>query len=180
MHLHDMRALYLEELQDLYDAEHQITEALPKMIQACHHPDLKSAFETHLQETRGQIGRLEQVFQMLGEKAERKTCTGMKGIIAEGSDKLKHAKDSNPDVLDAGLIAAAQHVEHYEMAGYGCVRTWARELGFHDQARLLQQTLDEEGNTDKLLTSLAEERINRDAEEGEMQTTRSGRMASAA
>lgn len=164
MHLKSLNDLYLDELKDLYDAEHQITQALPKMAEAAHNPDLKAAFQQHLQETQGQIGRLEQVFQMCGQKAERKTCTGMKGIISEGQDKIKHSGDADPDTLDAGLIAAAQHVEHYEMAGYGCVRTWARELGFHDQAELLQQTLDEEGETDKLLTSLAERRINRAAE----------------
>lgn len=167
MHLHDLRALYLEGLQDLYDAEHQITEALPKMSRAAHSPDLKSAFDQHLRETQGQIARLEQVFQMLGETAKRKTCTGMKGIIHEGEEKIKHAADADRHVLDAGLIAAAQHVEHYEMAGYGCVRTWAQEMGLNDQARLLQQTLDEEGNADKLLTSLAESRINREAEMAE-------------
>lgn len=164
MHLKSLNDLYLEELQDLYDAEHQITQALPKMAEAAHNADLKAAFQEHLQQTQGQIGRLEQVFQMMGQKAERKTCAGMKGIIAEGQEKLKHAGEADPDALDAGLIAAAQHVEHYEMAGYGCVRTWAQELGLHDQARLLQQTLDEEGETDKRLTMLAESRINRQAE----------------
>ena len=164
MHLKSLKDLYVEELQDLYDAEHQITQVLPKMAEAAHNADLKAGFQEHLQQTQAQIGRLEQVFQMLGQKAERKTCAGMKGIIAEGQEKLKHAADTDPDTLDAGLIAAAQHVEHYEMAGYGCVRTWARELGFHDQAQLLQQTLDEEGETDKRLTMLAESRINRQAE----------------
>lgn len=164
MPMKSLNDLYLEELKDLYDAEHQIVEALPKMAEAAHNQDLKAAFQEHLQQTKGQIGRLEQVFQMLGAKAERKTCAGMKGILAEGQEKLKHAKDTDPDTLDAGLIAAAQHVEHYEMAGYGCVRTWAQELGKHDQANLLQQTLQEEGDTDKRLTMLAESRINRQAE----------------
>lgn len=164
MHLKSLNDLYLDELKDLYDAEHQITEALPKMVQAAHNSDLKAAFQEHLQQTQQQIGRLEQVFQMLGQTAERKTCAGMKGILAEGQEKLKHARDADPDTLDAGLIAAAQHVEHYEMAGYGCARTWARELGLHDQANLLQQTLQEEGDTDKRLTMLAESRINPQAE----------------
>ena len=163
MHLNSLNDLYMDELKDLYDAEHQIKEALPKMAQAAHNPDLKAAFEEHLRQTEGHIGRLEQVFRSCGETAERKTCPGMKGIIAEGQEKMKHAQ-SDRDTLDAGLIAAAQHVEHYEMAGYGCVRTWARELGHHDQAQLLQQTLDEEGETDKRLTMLAESRINREAE----------------
>ena len=164
MHLKTLNDLYVEELQDLYDAEQQITEALPKMAEAANHPQLKAAFQQHLEQTRGQIRRLEQVFQSLGQAPKRKTCTGVKGIIAEGQDKIKHGAD--PDVLDAGLIGAAQHVEHYEIAGYGCVRTWATELGFKDQARLLQQTLDEEGETDKKLTALAESRINAEAQRG--------------
>jgi ferritin-like metal-binding protein YciE len=170
MSLKSLNDAYLEELKDLYDAEHQITQALPKMEKAAHNQELKKAFQTHLQQTEGQIQRLEQVFESLGKKATRKTCAGMKGIIAEGQEKLKEATEADPDTLDAALIAAAQHVEHYEMAGYGCVRTWAKELGFNDQARLLQQTLDEEGQTDKLLTQLAESRINLAAEGGGQQT----------
>ena len=164
MHLRSLNDLYLDELRDLYDAAHQITEALPKMAQAAHHADLRTAFNEHLRQTQGHIGRLERVFQLLGEMPERRSCAGMKGIIAEGREKMKHAEQAGTDAIDAGLIATAQHVEHYEMAGYGCVRTWARELKLHDQASLLQQTLDEEGDTDKRLTMLAESRINRDAE----------------
>lgn len=164
MSLKSLNDLYLEEIKDLYDAEHQITQALPKLVEAAHNKALKAAFRTHLKQTEGQIKRLEQVFEMLGKQPARKTCAGMKGILAEGAEKLKHVADADPDTLDAGLIAAAQHVEHYEMAGYGCVRTWATELGFKDQANLLQETLDEEGETDKLLSELAEKRINLAAE----------------
>jgi ferritin-like metal-binding protein YciE len=164
MSLKTLNDAYLEELKDLYDAEHQITEALPKMVEAAHNSQLKTAFKTHLKQTEGQIKRLEQVFESLGKTASRKPCSGMKGILAEGKEKLKEASEADPDTLDAALIAAAQHVEHYEMAGYGCVRTWAKELGFKDQAQLLQQTLDEEGETDKLLTQLAESKINLAAE----------------
>jgi ferritin-like metal-binding protein YciE len=164
MSMKSLNDLYLDEIKDLYDAEHQITQALPKMVEAAHNRELKAAFRTHLKQTEGQIRRLEQVFESLGKQPARKACAGMKGILAEGQEKLKHAADADPDTLDAGLIAAAQHVEHYEMAGYGCVRTWAKELGFRDQARLLQETLDEEGETDKLLTGLAEKRINVAAE----------------
>src|SRR5579885_1683604 len=115
MSMKSLKDAYLEELKDLYDAEHQITQALPKMAEAAHNSKLKQGFEKHLKQTEGQIGRLEQVFESLGEKAARKTCTGMKGIIAEGQEKLKHAAEADPDTLDAALIAAAQHVEHYEM-----------------------------------------------------------------
>jgi ferritin-like metal-binding protein YciE len=156
-----LRDLYMDELRDLYDAEHQLLDALPKMEERASHDELKRAFRSHLEETRGQVSRLEQVFDKCGEKPERKTCVAMKGLIAEGEEILKARGDD--DVIDAGLIGAAQKVEHYEIAGYGTVRTLARRLGFEDQARLLQQSLDQEGAADKKLTQIAESRVNVEA-----------------
>jgi ferritin-like metal-binding protein YciE len=159
--LKNLETLYLHELKDLYDAEHQITEALPKMAKKASDDGLKSAFREHLEETRGQIRRLEQVFEMLGEKPKRETCKAMKGLIAEGEEVIKAKGDS--DVVDAALIGAAQRVEHYEMAGYGTVRALARELGHQDQARLLKESLDEEKAADTKLNELAKSRVNRQA-----------------
>ena len=153
--------LYLEELRDLYDAEQQILEALPKMIQQTKHADLKRGFQEHYQQTEQQVQRLEQIFESLGESPEGKECHGMKGLLEEGEEIMKEFGDS--DVLDAALISAAQHVEHYEMAGYGCARTYAHMLGFAEHGNLLQRTLDEEGETDKKLTELAETVVNIDA-----------------
>jgi ferritin-like metal-binding protein YciE len=159
-----LKDLLTEELQDLYDAEHQILEALPKMAKAAGDAKLKKAFEEHRMQTEGHVQRLEQVFKCMGAKAERKPCKGVKGLIAEGQSLIKEGGDA--DTLDAGLIAAAQKVEHYEMAGYGTCRTWATQLGINDACQLLQQNLDEEGKTDKKLTRLAESFINREAMEG--------------
>ena len=156
-----LQKLYLEQLRDLHSAEEQILEALPKMAEKAKHPELKRAFQQHNQQTEQQLQRLEQLFQQLGEKAEGHVCKGMKGLIAEGDETMKEFKDS--DVLDAALIAAAQRVEHYEMAGYGCARTYAHLLGMDEQASVLQRTLDEEGETDHKLTELAETVINIDA-----------------
>jgi ferritin-like metal-binding protein YciE len=150
--------LFHEQLQDLYDAEHRLTEALPKMVEAAHSPELKQAFNQHLMETRGQVGRLEEVFQTLGLEPKRSTCEAMKGLLSEGDEVLSATGD--PDVKDAALIAAAQRVEHYEIAGYGTVRTLAHRLGHHQIAELLQETLDEEGNADKILTEVAESSVN--------------------
>jgi len=150
--------LIIEQLQDLYDAEKRLTTALPKMAEAAHSSSLKSAFQAHLRETEGQVTRLEQVFKMLGTSAKTKTCEAMKGLIAEGQEAISASGD--PDVKDAALIAAAQRVEHYEIAGYGTVRTFAQRLGRSDVAQLLQQTLDEEAATDKKLTALAEASVN--------------------
>ncbi|HLU09698.1 MAG TPA: ferritin-like domain-containing protein [Oceanobacillus sp.] len=158
MELQNLNDLLLDHLKDLYDAEHQITKALPKMAKAASSPQLKTAFEKHLSETENQIRRLEQVFETMGKKATRKTCKGMKGLIEEGEEILK--EDAADDVRDAGLIAAAQKVEHYEIASYGTVRAYAEMLGMNEAADLLQKTLDEEGNTDKKLTQLAESRVN--------------------
>lgn len=153
--------LYLEQLKDLCSAEEQILEWLPKMAEKASHPELKRAFQMHSQQTEQQMQRLTQIGQMLGESLSGHTCKGMKGLIAEGEEVMKEFTDS--DVLDAALISAAQRVEHYEMAGYGCARTYAHMLGFAEQADLLQRTLDEEGDTDHRLTDLAETVINIDA-----------------
>jgi len=164
MKLETIKELYIKELKDLYDAENQITQALPKMAEAASSPQLKSAFQQHLQQTQEQIKRLEQIFGKLGETSTGVKCKGMAGLIAENEELLK--KPADPDVKDAGLIAGAQKVEHYEIAGYGTVRTFAQHLGDQEAVRLLQQTLDEEGETDKKLTRLAEQGINQEAAAG--------------
>lgn len=149
--LHD---LYIEQLRDLYNAEQQLTQALPKMASAATNKDLKEGFEDHLEETHEQIQRLNTIFSELNMAATGKTCQAMAGLVKEGEEAIKEHTD--PDVRDAALIAAAQRVEHYEMAGYGTVRAFAKQLGFGNQADLLQQTLDEEGAADKRLTKIAE------------------------
>ncbi len=163
MELETLKDLYIEGLKDLYSAENQILKALPQMIKKSSHSSLKKAFTAHERQTRQQVKRLERICKDLGVSPKGKKCEGMEGLIKEAKELIKERPDK--DVLDAGLIAAAQHVEHYEMAGYGCVRTYARTLGFAAQADLLQQTLDEEGDTDKLLTVIAESSVNIDAEE---------------
>jgi ferritin-like metal-binding protein YciE len=177
MEMQTLQDLYLEELKDLWSAEKQLVKALPRMARAANDPDLAKAFMTHLRQTERQVKRLEQIFNELGESPRGKKCIGMEGLIEEGQELIK--EKPAPDVLDAGLIANAQHVEHYEIAGYGTVRTYARMLGAERQAQLLQETLDEEGETDKLLTQLAESSINigaatADADEAE-EMTRGGR-----
>ena len=162
MELDTLKDLYIEELKDLYSAERQLVKALPKLIRATKHPELKAAFKTHLQQTEEHARRLEEICKELGVSPRGKKCVGMEGLIEEGKELINEEPDD--DVLDAGLISAAQHVEHYEIAGYGTVRTYARQLGYESQAQLLQKTLDEEGETDHLLTDLAEARINLDAE----------------
>lgn len=162
--LNDLNDLLVDQLKDLYNAEGQLTKALPKMAKKATNPELKKAFETHLAETQQQISRLEQVFEALGEKPKGKTCHAMKGLIEEAQEVL--SEDAEDAVRDAALIAAAQRVEHYEIAGYGTVRTYAESLGHKEAARLLQQTLDEEGKTDKLLTQIAETCVNQIAEMG--------------
>jgi ferritin-like metal-binding protein YciE len=155
--------LFELELKDLYSAEKQLTKALPKMAKAATNDDLKQAFETHLEETEGQIDRLEKIFKQLDISYARvEKCKAMEGLIEEGKEIMEEGLE--PDVLDAALICAAQKVEHYEIAGYGCARTFARQLGHEDVAELLQQTLDEEGSTDKKLTELAESVVNAEAE----------------
>jgi ferritin-like metal-binding protein YciE len=162
MELDTLKDLYVEELKDLYSAEKQIVKALPKMIKAAKDPELKAAFKTHLRQTGEHAKRLEMICKELGVSPRGKKCVGMEGLLEEGSELIKEKPDE--DVLDAGLISAVQHVEHYEMAGYGTVRTYARQLGYEEQAQVLQQTLDEEGETDHLLTDLAVARINVEAE----------------
>lgn len=161
MQMETLQDLYVEELKDLYSAENQIIKALPKMIKAACSPQLKQSFEMHLEQTREHASRLEQIFDKLGESPRGKKCKGMQGLIEEGKELIE--EDPQEDVLDAGLIAAAQRVEHYEIAGYGCARTYAKLLGDDQAARVLQQTLDEEGATDKKLTRLAESSINVEA-----------------
>ena len=150
--------LFVQQLKDLYDGEVQLTEALPLMAEAATSSQLKNAFQTHFRETQGHVQRLEQVFRAINEEPERESCPAMKGMIKEGNDAIKAKGD--PNVRDAALIAAAQRVEHYEMAGYGSVRTFAQQLGRDDLASILQQTLDEEGQADKKLTAIAESSVN--------------------
>ncbi len=157
-----LKDLYVEELKDLYSAENQILKALPKMIKKATSRELKKAFTDHERLTREHAKRLERICRDLGERAGGKKCKGMEGVIGDGKELM--AEDAEPEVMDAGLISAAQHVEHYEIAGYGTVRTYARELGCDDQANLLQRTLDEEKDADMLLTRLAEGSINIQAE----------------
>ena len=162
--LNDLQDLLVDQLRDLYDAEHQLTKALPKMAKAATRPELRQAFEKHLDQTEEHVSRLEQVFEILGQRAKAKTCKAMKGLIEEGSEVIK--EDASDSVRDAALIAAAQRVEHYEIAGYGTVRTYAEMLGQREAARILQQTLREEGDTDKMLTQIATTTVNELAEQG--------------
>ena len=156
-----LEELLVDELKDLYSAENQIIKALPKMAKAASAPELKRAFERHLEETRRQVERLNQIGEALDIKLTGKKCKGMEGLIEEGKEVMEEDLDEN--ALDAGLIGAAQKVEHYEIAGYGTARTHAEVLGLSKVAKLLQQTLDEEGATDKKLTQLAESLINVEA-----------------
>jgi ferritin-like metal-binding protein YciE len=149
-----LRELYLDELRDLYSAEKQLVKALPKMAKAATSPDLRSGFEEHLEQTKGHVSRLEQIFEALDESPNGKTCKGMEGLIKEGGEMIE--EDPEAEQLDAGLIAAAQRVEHYEIAGYGCVRTYATLLGEQEAVGLLEETLNEEKETDSKLTELAE------------------------
>ena len=153
MKLKTLKGLYVMELRDLYNAEKQILKALPKMAKAAASPELKAAFLEHLEQSKGHVERLVTIFEGLGMKPTGKTCAAMEGLIEEGKELIN--EEPEPTVLDAGLIAAAQRVEHYEIAGYGTVRTYATTLGEKEAARLLQQTLDEEGDTDHRLTEIA-------------------------
>jgi ferritin-like metal-binding protein YciE len=148
-----MEHLLIEELKDLHSAETQITKALPQLAKAASSADLKSAFEHHLKETEGQIERLEKVFKVLGVSSKKKTCDGMKGILAEGAEMLHETAAG--DIRDVALISAAQRVEHYEMAAYGTVRSYAENLNRQEVAGLLQETLDEEKAADKKLTEIS-------------------------
>jgi ferritin-like metal-binding protein YciE len=164
MKLNSLQALYKDHLKDLYSAEQQLIKALPKMAKSASSPQLKNAFQMHLEQTKSHAERIERLFQDLDGSPRGKKCKGMEGLIMEGEEMIK--EDADPDVKDAGLIAAAQRVEHYEIAGYGTVRTYAQVLGMQEHARMLQQILDEEGNTDKKLTQLAESGINLEAASG--------------
>lgn len=154
MKFDSLHSLYLKELRDLYQAEQQIVKAMPKMIESCVSQDLRSALSQHLTETKGQVTRLEQVFRLHNEEPEKETCKGMEGILNEGKNILSH--DENVSVRDAGIIAGAQKVEHYEIASYGSVRTWAQQMGHTEAAQLLEETLNEEKQADRKLTEIAQ------------------------
>jgi ferritin-like metal-binding protein YciE len=158
MKLETLEDLFLYELKDLYDAENRLTDALPKLAKAATSPELRKAFQNHLQETQGHVSRLERIFKQLGHEPERETCEAIKGLISEGEEVM--GAKGNAVVRDAALIAAAQRVEHYEIAGYGTARALARSLGLEDIPEILTQTLDEEGNSDRTLTAIAEGSIN--------------------
>ena len=158
MKLNSLNELYIDNLKDIYSAETQITKALPRMAKKANSQDLKAAFEDHLQQTHGQIERLDQIFQMMERNSRGKKCLGMEGLLEEGKEIM--SEDLEPDVLDAALIAAAQKVEHYEISAYGTARAYARLLGDDQAVALLTQTLDEEAQTDEKLSQLAENSIN--------------------
>lgn len=158
----NLEDLYEDLLKDLYSAEKQLVKALPKMAKNADSPDLQKAFKDHLGQTEKHVERIERIFSSLEGSPRGKKCVGMEGLIAEGDELLK--EDVEPDVLDAGLIAAAQKVEHYEIASYGTARAWAEKIGHQDHARLLQQTLDEEAMANEKLTDLAESYINMEAQ----------------
>jgi ferritin-like metal-binding protein YciE len=176
MEMNRLKHLYIEELKDLYSAETQLVKALPKMANAASSKDLRAGFEEHLGQTRDHVARLERILKALGESAKGKKCKGMEGLIKEGSEMIE--EDPAPEELDAGLISAAQRVEHYEIAGYGCVSTYARLLGEDEAASLLKLTLEEEKETDEKLTQLAGS-INLEAVESEESEDGSNRLRKA-
>lgn len=157
----ELSDLFHDTLKDVFHAEKQLLRALPKMARAANSDQLRQAFTTHRDETQTQVERLEQVFEIFGKRAQGKPCEAMQGLVAEGQEIIEEFEDS--EALDAGLISAAQAVEHYEIARYGTLRTWAQQLGLPDAAQLLKQTLEEEKRTDALLTQLAEGSVNREA-----------------
>lgn len=168
MALETLRDLYVDKLKDLYSAENQIIKALPRMIKGATSPELQRALQEHLNVTETHVQRLDEIISNLGERAKGKKCVGMEGVLGEGKELFQEKID--PEVLDAGIIAAAQSVEHYEIAGYGTARTWAQLLGHQEAAELLQQTLDEEKDADQTLTGLAESMVNEmAADQNEMQ-----------
>jgi len=162
MELQTLKDLYIKELKDLYSAENQIIKALPKMVKAASNEDLASGFEEHLEQTKEHAARLEKILKNLDETTKGPKCHGMEGVLKEGAEMIEEEADE--EVKDAGLISAAQRVEHYEMAGYGCVVAYAKLIGDKEGAKLLQQTLEEEEATDEKLTDLAESVINVEAE----------------
>jgi ferritin-like metal-binding protein YciE len=159
----DLHELFLDELADIYNAEQQLTKALPKLAKTAKNDELREAFERHLEETENHISRLDQVFESLGESMKRKKCKGMEGLIEEGEEVISDQKNS--DALDAGLIISAQKVEHYEIAAYGSLCSWAEQMGHNDALQLLQQTLEEEKAADQKLTEVAESVANAQAEQ---------------
>jgi ferritin-like metal-binding protein YciE len=161
MKYESLRDLYLDELRDMYDGENAIVKALPKMADAAASPDLRSAFLHHPEQTKTHVTRLERLFEAMGEKPKAKKCDGVRGIIEEGEDLISQKGDQS--VMDAGLIAGAQRVEHYEMAVYGSLRTWAQRINNPQAVSLLEQTLDEEKEADRTLTQIAEGSVNRQA-----------------
>jgi ferritin-like metal-binding protein YciE len=163
-----LKHLYIDELKGLYSAENQLLKAIPKMAKASTSDDLRAGFEKHLEQTKGHVARLDRIFKGLDESPKGKKCKGMEGLIKEGAEMIEEV--SNPEELDAGLISAAQRVEHYEIAGYGCVKTYAKLLGETDGESLLEKTLQEEKETDEQLSELAEQ-INVEAAETEMTGT---------
>jgi ferritin-like metal-binding protein YciE len=162
MSLASLQDLYLDQIRDLYSAERQIIDALPKMIEAASHAQLGDGFSKHLEQTRQHAQRLEEIGDRMREKVSGKKCKGMEGLLEEGKELLKGGGE--PAVIDAALIAAAQRIEHYEIAGYGCARTYAEALGLQDDVSALQRTLDEEAETDRRLTKLAVSLVNPDAQ----------------
>ena len=165
MKMKTLQDLLVDHLKDLYSAENQLIKALPKMAKAATNPELKDGFTEHLEQTRGQVTRLESICEQLGVSPKGKKCAAMEGLVEEGKELME--EDAEPGVLDAGLIAAAQKVEHYEIASYGSARTWAERLGLEEAVRLLQETLDEEKATDEKLTALATAGVNEEAAENE-------------
>jgi ferritin-like metal-binding protein YciE len=158
MKLHNLQDLLVDQLKDLYSAEKQITKALPKMAKAAAHPELKAAFEQHLEQTKRHVERLEEVFDLFDAAPRSKTCKAIQGLIEEGQELMSERADEA--VMDAGLIAAAQKVEHYEISAYGTLCAWAKQLGLSSVASTLHQTLDEEKGTDEKLTRLAKQMVN--------------------
>ena len=154
--------LYTDLLKDLYSAEKQLVKALPKMVKNAESPDLQKAFQEHLRQTEGHVERIERIFTELDGSPRGKKCVGMEGLIEEGNELMQ--EDVEPDVLDAGMIAAAQKVEHYEIASYGTARAWAQRLGYDNAARLLQETLEEESMANEKLTRIAESHVNLEAQ----------------
>jgi ferritin-like metal-binding protein YciE len=160
----DLHKLFLDELADIYNAEQQLTKALPKLAKTAKNDALREAFQQHLEETENHISRLDQVFETLGESMKRKKCKGMEGLLEEGEEVISEQKNS--EALDAGLIISAQKVEHYEIASYGSLCSWAEQMGHSDALELLRQTLDEEKAADEKLTEVAETVANTQAEQG--------------
>ncbi len=156
-----LQDLFLSTLQDIYHGERQILKALPKMAKNATTPELKQAFQHHREQTEGQVERLQRVFELMDKTARGKTCQAIEGIVEEGTEVMSEAKTG--EVMDAGLIAAAQAVEHYEIARYGTLRSWAEQLGMKEAAKLLDQTLEEEKQTDQLLNKIATSNVNRKA-----------------